>query len=195
MPWKNGKGETQEIAIDTQTPFRWRLSLAHLREASAFSLFPDYDRKLVFLGNAPVKMVSGDTTLSISPLTVFSFEGEKPFQAETPTECDDLGLLALRQAVRGGLHVAHYQRSEEIQFPLQGSEHFVYTIEGVVEFLESTTGSKGVLRAGETLWISRHKPVNLLNLRTQAVSEGAKAIWGIVTPLEKANAQEGPSTL
>ena len=53
MPWKNGQGTSQEIAIQPPNaefpvdPFLWRLSSATVTGSNAFSLFPQYERLLV----------------------------------------------------------------------------------------------------------------------------------------------------
>jgi len=48
-PWKNGKGETTELAISeggTLENFDWRLSIASVTEDGAFSYFTGYCRNL-----------------------------------------------------------------------------------------------------------------------------------------------------
>ncbi len=82
MPWKNGLGETTEIAVypphASLTHFDWRISMARVTASAPFSLFPDIDRTLTVLeggglslsidGGAPVRL---DTA---SP--PFSFAGD-----------------------------------------------------------------------------------------------------------------------
>ncbi|WP_321340201.1 HutD family protein [Breoghania sp.] len=50
MPWKNGKGETAEIAVFPEgaglEDFGWRLSMATVSEPGAFSMFSGIDRVL-----------------------------------------------------------------------------------------------------------------------------------------------------
>lgn len=53
MPWKNGKGETVEIAVfpeaATVDDFDWRISMATVAEDGPFSVFADIDRTLSIL--------------------------------------------------------------------------------------------------------------------------------------------------
>jgi len=53
MPWKNGKGETVEIAVfpaaATVDDFDWRISMATVAEDGLFSVFADIDRTLSIL--------------------------------------------------------------------------------------------------------------------------------------------------
>ena len=53
LPWKNGNGWTEEIAVfppgATMENFDWRVSIAGTDKSSAFSLFPGIDRSLALL--------------------------------------------------------------------------------------------------------------------------------------------------
>ncbi|MGV1915576.1 HutD/Ves family protein [Rhizobium sp. 22-785-1] len=77
MPWKNGKGETVEIAVfppgASMDVFEWRISMASVANNGAFSLFPQIDRTLSILsghgmsltidGAAPVLLAMGSDPL------------------------------------------------------------------------------------------------------------------------------------
>ena len=56
VPWKNGKGETIELAINpggTLAQFDWRLSIATVVEDGEFSDFSGVERNLILIeGNA-----------------------------------------------------------------------------------------------------------------------------------------------
>lgn len=192
MPWKNGKGETREIALDAHQPFRWRLSTATVEESAEFSPFPGYDRKLVFLHGTQADFEIDGTQRKLTPWEVVGFAGEASVRAQVQNTSEDLNLFSLRESARAGLHIAQYRAQEEVQFPLQGEEHFVCALRGAIDFLESTTGAKGRLQQGETLWVSRYKELNLLNLRTRASDAPAVCAWGIIT-LTKATAAPTPS--
>lgn len=52
IPWKNGKGETIELAINdggTLDDFTWRLSMASVVEDGVFSDFSGYQRNLILI--------------------------------------------------------------------------------------------------------------------------------------------------
>lgn len=53
MPWKNGRGETVEVAVWPETAglddFGWRVSMAGVTEDGAFSIFAQVDRTLAVL--------------------------------------------------------------------------------------------------------------------------------------------------
>ncbi len=62
MPWKNGGGETVEIAVAPQDAalgdFDWRISMATVAADGPFSIFPGIDRTLSILSGSG--MTPGD---------------------------------------------------------------------------------------------------------------------------------------
>ena len=85
-PWKNGGGQTTEIAIApagaTLDNFDWRVSLATIAQSGAFSTFPGIDRTLTLVEGAGVACRStvGRSTCRPSSPTVL-FAGEAAVQA------------------------------------------------------------------------------------------------------------------
>ncbi len=87
MPWRNGQGETAEVAIEptgaTLDDFDWRVSMARIDGDGPFSVFAETDRTLCVLrgdglhlsidGVAPVEL-----TAASEPLT---FPGDVPSTA------------------------------------------------------------------------------------------------------------------
>ena len=177
MPWKNGKGQTLEIARDPSEPFLWRVSSARLETSGAFSVFPGYDRKLVLLDGPGIKL-SG---CSVAPLDIYSFQGEDAEMAEVTSPCRDFNVFTLRGKVRVSLHVARSQEGEEVRFPYEGHEHFLFGVEGELEYLDQNSDQGGVLAAGETLWVTRPPDTNLLNLRSKAKGKLAICLWVVIT--------------
>lgn len=71
MPWKNGGGETVEIAGSPSDAaidgFDWRVSMAHVAAAGPFSLFPAVDRTLAVIGgNGVVLTVAGRGAVTLT---------------------------------------------------------------------------------------------------------------------------------
>ncbi|WP_394700834.1 HutD family protein [uncultured Cohaesibacter sp.] len=61
MPWKNGKGETVEIAISPEgaalSEFDWRLSMASVTEPGPFSPFPGIARVLAIVSGGGLQLI------------------------------------------------------------------------------------------------------------------------------------------
>ncbi len=73
MPWKNGGGETVEIAVWPPEAglddFDWRVSMAHVVQDGPFSSFPGIDRTLSLLeGQGIVLEVEGRASLDLTRL-------------------------------------------------------------------------------------------------------------------------------
>lgn len=60
MPWKNGRGETVEVAVWPEGAgldgFDWRISMAGVTEDGDFSIFPQIDRSLAVLSGDGIEL-------------------------------------------------------------------------------------------------------------------------------------------
>lgn len=86
MPWKNGKGETIEIATHPHgaaiEDFDWRISTASVAEDGPFSVFAGVDRNLcVLTGDGIVLTVDGRETPLTQDSAPFAFPGDRPTSA------------------------------------------------------------------------------------------------------------------
>jgi environmental stress-induced protein Ves len=64
IPWKNGKGETTELAINdggTLKSFEWRISIANVVENGEFSNFSDYTRNLILIKGSGINLKHDNT--------------------------------------------------------------------------------------------------------------------------------------
>jgi uncharacterized protein len=87
MPWKNGGGETREIAVSpagaTLESLDWRVSLASVATDGPFSVFKDVQRTLCVIQGAGIELRVGDadpTSLHVTS-EPFSFDGEASTRA------------------------------------------------------------------------------------------------------------------
>ncbi len=83
-PWKNGGGETVEIAVHPPgagfDAFDWRVSTALVSADGPFSAFSGVDRTLAVLTGAGLELaVGGDAPLRLTPASApFSFPADAP---------------------------------------------------------------------------------------------------------------------
>ncbi|WP_137155032.1 HutD family protein [Rhizobium sp. FKL33] len=81
MPWKNGKGVTEEVASFPEgaalDEFGWRLSIAHVAEDGPFSVFPGIDRTITLLSGNGMTLDLPDESVKLQISgEPFSFSGD-----------------------------------------------------------------------------------------------------------------------
>lgn len=87
MPWKNGRGETVEIAVfppgATVDTFNWRISTAAVAEDGPFSVFPGIDRTLSILEGKGLRLAIGgrDAILLTRTSAPYAFPADVPTSA------------------------------------------------------------------------------------------------------------------
>lgn len=120
MAWKNGQGQTQQISIYPfsakflNNDFDWRLSWASLETSGSFSLFPGYQRKLVFWQGSAVQ-------LNQLPLELFSpieFSGEDHIDYRLGEGgAQDLGIIYRPEKVKVSVQI--YRAKTELNLNIQ----------------------------------------------------------------------------
>lgn len=107
MPWKNGKGETVEIAIHPDGAdlgsFGWRLSMAMIATDGPFSAFPGIDRTLALIGGQGVELdITGLGQQRLQPSSPpLSFPGEAAVSARLRDgPVTDLNAMSRRNGFR-----------------------------------------------------------------------------------------------
>ncbi|AIC30195.1 protein HutD (plasmid) [Rhizobium etli bv. mimosae str. IE4771] len=110
MPWKNGGGETVEIAVspdDAGLPgFDWRVSMATVAADGPFSIFPGIDRTLAILdGNGMVLDIEGRTPVLLTTASdPLAFPADIPVTAKLQDGAiTDLNVMTRRDGIPHGL--------------------------------------------------------------------------------------------
>jgi len=71
VPWKNGGGVTREVAVHPPgsdlSSFDWRVSIAEVRTAGSFSLFPGVDRRMAVLEGSLVLAIDAREPMDVLP--------------------------------------------------------------------------------------------------------------------------------
>jgi uncharacterized protein len=103
MRWKNGFGETAEIAIAPAgaalEQFDWRISMARIEAAGPFSAFAGVDRTLTVLDGGGFRLtIGGRPPIELTPQSPpFPFAGEGPAAATLlGGPVSDLNVMARR---------------------------------------------------------------------------------------------------
>lgn len=107
MPWKNGGGETVQIAIDDAArgldDFIWRVSMARVESDGPFSLFPGIDRTLCILRGAGMTLaVAGREAVEFTQASApFYFPADIPVEARLVAGgITDLNVMTRRGRAR-----------------------------------------------------------------------------------------------
>lgn len=125
MPWKNGGGETLEIAsLPEQSDigsFVWRVSVAEVTRDGPFSSFPGVDRTLVLLAGNGMRLDGAGDPLDLHvPYEPVTFAGEVPLRCtltDGPTrdfnfmvrrECASGEVVVVREGSRAFAHAEAY---------------------------------------------------------------------------------------
>ena len=98
-PWKNGGGTTFEaLRVPAEPePFRWRVSVAEVASSGPFSDFTGYQRHMVLLSGAGVRLTfaGGGTTALRAVGEGVAFDGAVATQCELLAgPCTDFNLIA-----------------------------------------------------------------------------------------------------
>ena len=125
MPWKNGKGETVEIAVSpagaTVDNFDWRISMATVAEDGPFSVFDGIDRTLsVLTGEGITLFVAGH-----APTTLRRETPPHGFPADRETHATLVSgpITDLNVMTRRGSFTRSVERMVTQELTLQPSAH------------------------------------------------------------------------
>ena len=123
MPWKNGKGETVEIAVfppgACMDAFEWRISMASVANDGAFSLFPEIDRTLSILSGHGMSL----TIDGAEPVLLTMESDPLRFAADVPVDAAlvDGAITDLNVMTRRG-RFAHSVERKTGPFSISGCE-------------------------------------------------------------------------
>ncbi|MDH1263125.1 HutD family protein [Pseudomonas sp. GD03944] len=166
MPWKNGGGETRELAIEPAgaalDAFEWRISSARVTAPGGFSSFPGIDRSLVLLDGAGLGLVAGDGPAFIlaADSQPWRFAGEEPVHAEPLNGAvTDFNVMTRRDTWRHALQHVHLMSAQHLA--QSADAVFIFCQDGV---LNAVIGSGTPIRlgAGQSLLLQdEHRPVEL----------------------------------
>ena len=113
MPWKDGGGLTEQIAIEPPEAtlagsFLWRLSLARVDRSGPFSRFEGYDRTLLLLeGALELDFGSHGRARLEAPSQPIAFSGAWDARAELIRgPARDLGVISDRRRIRQEVRMA-----------------------------------------------------------------------------------------
>ncbi|PCK87492.1 HutD-family protein [Rhizobium sophoriradicis] len=154
MPWKNGGGETVEIAVSPEEAglagFDWRVSMATVAADGPFSIFPGIDRTLVILdGNGMVLDIEGGTRVLLTAASdPLAFPADIPVMARLQDgTITDLNVMTRRDGFAHTLIRIDVDGGRIV--PLASSTCLLLCHNGALSFRRN--GETGALAAGDAL--------------------------------------------
>ncbi len=184
LPWKNGGGITEELAIDppgadfSHGDFRWRISRAGVNVAGPFSAFPGYQRIIVVTEGPGLRLhhASNREARWIAPWVPYEFSGDEPTYGDpTGGPIRDFNVFWRRDAVSVTFELCDGTREFELAHS-KASTAFLHLFQG--ELRCALPGSEAVLRPGDCAWICSS---DLSVLRVLASGISPRFVWLQVT--------------
>jgi environmental stress-induced protein Ves len=163
MPWKNGRGVTEELAVwppeacFERNDYDWRISTARIEAAGAFSSFPSMDRTLVVIGGPGISLFHGEERRPsiVRRLEPHRFPGDEPTTSKLiDGPVTDLNVLVKRGKCVAAVEVLSLGK-RCIRTDIGGSEAahaFLYLSEGLLDVRVTREEQPFRLRRGEALW-------------------------------------------
>jgi len=117
VPWRNGQGETTEIAIEpfsasVSDSFLWRISTSYVTESGPFSSYIGYDRILFIIeGECPMHLFHQEqgkqesvqyqrTLLPLQPGPGYQFRGGDSTSSRVDSSVKDLNIFVKSDSVK-----------------------------------------------------------------------------------------------
>ncbi|HEX4442384.1 MAG TPA: HutD family protein [Galbitalea sp.] len=169
VPWKNGNGTTQQVAISPATAtidnFDWRVSVATISGDSPFSQFEGVSRWIMPLDPEGFTMrVEGETT-RLADREAFAFNGGSTVRAiKVRPGALDLSLMVRNSIARGSLlalvvqdetAIAAGPNESVVIVVLEGSPSVDETVLEILDAIELPSGSDVVLAGDAVVAIAR----------------------------------------
>ncbi|MCK6447207.1 MAG: HutD family protein [Planctomycetes bacterium] len=161
VPWKNGRGETLELALHPpgasfeRGDFEWRISRARVEENGPFSNFAGFERILVVVEGDGLLLVHGDAAprARLRRLEPYRFSGEWPTAGElVKGPIADFNVITRRDAARAevaSLPLGRRSARESLSTP----HTFVHVLSGALFARITGEDEPFDLVAGDSLWI------------------------------------------
>lgn len=166
--WRNGGGETREIASFPagKADFDWRISIATIAADGAFSTFPGIDRIITLLSGEVTLLQEGQRYQQLGLCQPFTFAGEEPISAQLSGKTSsDFNLMARRGVYQpdAGVTCTRYSAATAVA-------GVVYVIAGQWQHQDT------LLSAGQGAWWQNNGGLFL------PVTADARLLWGTFQP-------------
>ncbi len=164
VPWKNGKGETIELAINdggTLKSFDWRLSIASVTENGVFSDFSGYQRNLVLIDGNSIHLTHDNTHTDklTQHLDFATFDGGSVTEGLLPAgSIKDFNIITSHKKFQTKVETFPSLTEQEITF--QGLV-FAYSLSDVIHLTGNNSVNSSVIKQGDLVQLKQPKNITL----------------------------------
>ncbi len=161
LPWKNGRGITEELAIWPhgatldRGDFDWRISKAAVDDSGPFSTFPGFDRLLLVTSGDGFMLTHGDHAprTRVRRFEPYLFAGDWPTTAELISgTVSDFNVLLRRGEWHANIEVLRLRRRRARE-ALSAGHAFVHMISGRLLARVTAEEDPFELEQNESLWV------------------------------------------
>ncbi|MCU6479582.1 HutD family protein [Arthrobacter sp. A2-55] len=124
-PWANGGGVTRQVAAGPDPAnWDWRISIAEVAKAGAFSAFPGMERIITIIDGELIALTVDGAERAVEKFRPFRFSGDSDTSATLPTGAlKDLNLITRRGAFAG--HATILELSKKRPHPVFAGQYAV----------------------------------------------------------------------
>jgi len=164
VPWKNGKGETIELAINeggTLDSFDWRLSIASVTENGVFSDFSGYQRNLVLIDGNCIHLThdKAHTDKLNQQLDFATFDGGSVTEGLLPAGAiKDFNIITSHKKCQTKVETFPSVTEQEITF--QGLV-FAYSLSDVIHLIGDNSGETSIINQGDLVKFEQPNNISL----------------------------------
>jgi environmental stress-induced protein Ves len=176
-PWRNGGGETREIAAQPSDggSFAWRASIATIAQDGRFSEFPGVDRTITLLEGVGVRLLGDDLDHTLDrPGEPFAFPGDVNVRAALVSgSTRNLNIMTQR-----GSWVASVRTTTAPVIAAAGHDGVLYVMRG------RWHGGRS-LDVGQGVWWTADAATHAVGeaAAVKPLTDDAIALWADIRPL------------
>ena len=132
VPWKNGKGITQQIiSSGDKDDYDWRFSRADVSVDGPFSIFDGKSRILTVIEGAGISLISNNFNIQAAPFKPVSFSGDVEIQGKLRDgPIIDLNLIYSTKRINASARVVQDENEWQLQ-PGESRIFAMYCLSGI----------------------------------------------------------------
>ncbi|MFM8268561.1 MAG: hypothetical protein ACKN9V_00080, partial [Pseudomonadota bacterium] len=164
----------------SQVP-RWHIQIEERQKSGKFPTSDERAGVFAAIEGGPARYVFRNKKLEIVPVQNWSWLGEESGQLVLVSSLKLFHLGFDKQQVKAAIYPTRVSASEEVQFPVLGSEHFIYLVSGRVNWIDRESEEIKALEKGEMLQISRpNLKKEYLNLKLKGAEISSTVLWVVL---------------